>query len=449
MVPPVTVAFHTLGCKLNFSETSELSRSLVRAGMKLVPFTERADVYVINSCSVTENADKECRMLVRRVRRQAPHSKVVVVGCYAQLQPEAVAAIQGVDLVLGHAEKFRLAEYLISLTADGLERKIFASDVRADKHFASSSSLGERTRSFLKVQDGCNYHCTFCTIPLARGPSRSAPLHEFVAQARKLGEAGIQEIVLTGVNVGDVGIVDGRRQFHLQELLEALLEETAIPRYRISSIEPNLLTDALIDLIASTPRLMPHVHIPLQSGCDRILALMRRRYRTDFYADRIRAIRTKIPHCCIGADVITGFPGESDQDFEQTSMFLRTIDVNYLHVFTYSERLNTEAIQLPGGVAMEQRRERTRQLRMLSQKKRALFYAAHRQTVRPVLFEKLHDDGLWEGYTDNFIRVRAANAQEGLCANVRLNAVYPDYMSGEVLDAPAHWHPTEPRFTLC
>ncbi len=449
MVQPVTVAFHTLGCKLNFSETSELSRSLVRAGMKLVPLTERADVYVINSCSVTENADKECRMLVRRVRRLAPHSKVVVVGCYAQLQPGAVAAMPGVDLVLGHAEKFRLAEYLSMLTVAGLEGRVFASDIHADKHFASSNSLGERTRSFLKVQDGCNYHCTFCTVPLARGQSRSAPLHEFVAQARKLGEAGIQEIVLTGVNVGDVGIVDGRRQYHLQELLEALLQETDIPRFRISSIEPNLLTDALIDLIASTPRLMPHVHIPLQSGCDKILALMRRRYRTDFYADRIRAVRTKIPHCCIGADVITGFPGESDQDFEQTSLFLRSADVNYLHVFTYSERLHTEAIQLPEVVPMEQRRERTKHLRMLSQKKKALFYAAHSQSIRPVLFEKLSDEGFWEGYTDNFIRVRATNAREGLCATVRLNAVYPDYMSGEVLVASAQWHPTEPHLTPC
>ncbi|RYZ45709.1 MAG: tRNA (N(6)-L-threonylcarbamoyladenosine(37)-C(2))-methylthiotransferase MtaB, partial [Sphingobacteriales bacterium] len=348
MPQTLSVAFHTLGCKLNFSETSALSRTLEAEGFVKKDFEEHADVFVINTCSVTENADKECRHLVRRIQRRAPESFIVITGCYAQLKPEQIANIPGVDLVLGAAEKFNLSKHLRDLTK-GDSAKICSCDIEEVQGFHSSYSVNDRTRTFLKVQDGCDYNCAFCTIPLARGHSRSDTVDGVLQQAAELGRNGTREIVLTGINLGDFGKGShgGRKKDEsFFELISGLDEVEGIDRYRISSIEPNLLSPEIIDFVASSKKFMPHFHIPLQSGSNRILGLMRRRYQRELYADRVSMIKSLMPDCCIGADVIVGFPGESSADFDETYQFLHGLDVSYLHVFTYSERDNTLAADM-------------------------------------------------------------------------------------------------------
>lgn len=404
-----TVAFHTLGCKLNFSETSALSRLLGQEGFEQREFNEEADVYVINTCSVTENADRECRQLVRRIQRRTPDAFVVITGCYAQLKPTEIATIPGVDLVLGAAEKFNIATHLRDLTR-GDSARICSCDIEEVAGFNASFSVDDRTRTFLKVQDGCDYTCSFCTIPMARGKSRSDTIENVVKQARILAEKGVKEIVLTGVNLGDFGkrqsISDGREEDFLG-LCRALETVEGIDRFRISSIEPNLLSPEIIEHVASSKRFMPHFHIPLQSGSDRILGLMRRRYRRALYAERIAHIRSVMPHAGIGVDVITGFPSESDDDFRDTFEFLHELDVSYLHVFTYSERDDTKALDIKPVVPIHIRQERNKTLRNLSYMKLRHFTERHTGQTRPVLFEHHDKDGMMEGYTDNYIRVRA------------------------------------------
>ena len=404
-----TAAFHTLGCKLNFAETSTLARSLEEAGYARVKVEERPDVFVLNTCSVTENADKECRQWVRRFQRINPEAFVAVVGCYAQLKPTEIAAIPGVDLVLGANEKFDLATYVEKVRqsdADGTGSggEAHFSPIKEVRTFVPSYNTNDRTRTFLKVQDGCDYFCSFCTIPLARGRSRSATIAETVAIADDIAANGVKEIVLTGVNTGDFGRMHGE---DLLSLIEALDHVAGIERFRISSIEPNLCDDRIINFVATSGKFMPHFHMPLQSGSDAILQRMRRRYDTGLYADRVAHIKRVLPHACIGADVITGTPGETEEEFLKTHAFLRSIAVDYLHVFTYSERANTTAVRMEHIVPMETRRERTKQLRILGSKLQRQHYERHRGTTRPVLFENENVEGHMLGYTDNYIRVRA------------------------------------------
>jgi len=404
-----TVAFHTLGCKLNFSETSALSRLLGQEGFEQREFTEDADVYVINTCSVTENADRECRQLVRRIQRRTPDAFVVITGCYAQLKPTEIASIPGVDLVLGAAEKFNIATHLRDLTR-GDSARVCSCDIGEVDGFNASFSVDDRTRTFLKVQDGCDFTCSFCTIPMARGKSRSDTIQNVVRQARSLAEKGVREIVLTGVNLGDFGRRQSGHEGRDEDFLglcRALEEVDGIDRFRISSIEPNLLSPEIIEHVAASRRFMPHFHIPLQSGSDRILGLMRRRYRRALYAERIAHIRSVMPHAGIGVDVITGFPSESDEDFRETFDFLHELDVSYLHVFTYSERDDTKALEIEPIVPVPVRQERNKTLRNLSYMKLRHFTERHAGQLRPVLFEHQDRDGMMEGYTDNYIRVRA------------------------------------------
>ncbi|MCS7081772.1 MAG: tRNA (N(6)-L-threonylcarbamoyladenosine(37)-C(2))-methylthiotransferase MtaB [Bacteroidota bacterium] len=396
-----SVAFCTLGCKLNFAETSTLRRQFAARGFRLVEDEDPADVYVINTCAVTEAAERECRKIIRRLLRQNPAAYVIVTGCYAQLRPEELAAIPGVDLVLGAAEKLRLFEYVRDFRKKP-EPEIRVSCIDGLEEIAPAYSFGDRTRAFLKVQDGCDYRCAFCTIPKARGPSRSLPLESVLEQAWELASQGVQEIVLSGVNVGDYGRKIGTS---LLELLRQL-ERVPIPRYRISSIEPNLLTPEIVDFVADSERFMPHFHIPLQSGSDRILARMRRRYRRRLYAERALYIKKRLPHAAIGADVIVGFPGETEADFEATCAFLAELPVSYLHVFTYSERPGTPAAQMDGVVPAPVRQERNRRLRLLAYEKRRAFYEEHAGSMRPVLFEATESAGQMSGFTDNYIRVR-------------------------------------------
>lgn len=402
-----TVAFHTLGCKLNYSETAALSRQLEAEGFSLRKFEEVADVYVINTCSVTESADKECRMLVRRIQRRAPGAFVVITGCYAQLKPQEIAGIEGVDLVLGAAEKFSLPMHLRDLTRSG-EAKVHACEIAEVGDFHASYSTASRTRSFLKVQDGCDYGCSFCTIPMARGASRSDSIEGVLANVRALAAGGVKEIVLTGINLGDFGKGGSggrRREENFGELVAALEQSEGVDRFRISSIEPNLLDESIIEMVAGSVKFMPHFHIPLQSGSDKILAAMRRRYRRELYAERVAQIRALMPHCAIGVDVITGFPGESDEDFEDTFRFLHDLEVSYFHVFTYSERANTLAAEMRPAVPVQVRQERNKRLRNLSYQKLRYFEERHRGQTRPVLFERAPRDGMMEGYTDNYIKV--------------------------------------------
>jgi threonylcarbamoyladenosine tRNA methylthiotransferase MtaB len=407
-----SVAFHTLGCKLNFSETSTMSRQLELEGFEKKQFTEQADVYVINTCSVTENADKECRQLVRRVQRLAPESFIVITGCYAQLKPQEIATIPGVDLVLGAAEKFNLVQHLANLTK-GDATKICSCDIDTLTGFHSSFSVNDRTRTFLKVQDGCDYSCSFCTIPMARGKSRSDTVAGVVEQAKGLAEKGVKEIVLTGINLGDFGKGGDGGKHHEEsffELIKALDNETAIERYRISSIEPNLLTDDIIAWVAESKKFMPHFHIPLQSGSDAVLKLMQRRYNSQFYKERIELVKKLIPHAAIGVDVIVGSPGETEAYFQESSAFIHSLDISYLHVFTYSERAATKALDIKPIVPIAIRNERNKILRNLSYQKLQYFTEAHRGENRKVLFEsvkKTADGGMemLEGYSDNYIRV--------------------------------------------
>ena len=409
-----TVAFHTLGCKLNYSETSTLSRTLEADGFVQKDFEGKADVYVINTCSVTDNADKECRYLVRKIQRRAPESLVVITGCYAQLKPQEIAAIEGVDLVLGAAEKFNISQHLRELSK-GDSAKICSCDIEEVQGFNSSYSLNDRTRTFLKVQDGCDYNCAFCTIPLARGHSRSDSIEGVLRNVRELAATGTKEIVLTGINLGDFGKgYDGgkKREESFYELVQELDKVEGIERYRISSIEPNLLTDEIIEFVATSKKFMPHFHIPLQSGSNKILGAMRRRYKRELYVERVEKIKALMPHCCIGVDVIVGFPTESDEDFKDTFDFLHGLDVSYFHVFTYSERDNTLAIDMKPVVPVNVRHERNKSLRNLSYQKMQYFTAQHQGETRKVLFEIASKNGMMDGYTDNYIKVTTPYREE-------------------------------------
>jgi len=400
------VAFYTLGCKLNYSETSTISRKFEEKGYKKVGFTDTPDIFIINTCSVTENADKKCHKLVREARSISPDAYVAIIGCYAQLKPREISGIPGVDAVLGAAEKFRLIELL-----DGFVRppqpKVFESQIKEVKRFNTAYSMQDRTRTFLKVQDGCDYTCSFCTIPLARGGSRSDTIANIVKEAEAIVSNDVKEIVLTGVNTGDFGLQDGKRTERFIDLIKALDEVEGLERVRISSIEPNLLSNGIITFVSSSKKFMPHFHIPLQSGSNKILGLMRRRYQRELYQERVDKIKSLMPHCCIGVDVIVGFPGETHEDFLETYRFLNGLDISYLHVFTYSERDNTHAVTLEGVVPPQQRHERSKMLHILSDKKRRAFYHAHIGDETTVLFENDVEDGMMQGFTGNYIRVTA------------------------------------------
>ena len=409
-----SVALHTLGCKLNFSETSSIGRLLENDGFEKKGFDEVADVYVINTCSVTDNADKECRSLVRRIQRKAPAAMVVITGCYAQLKPQEIAAIPGVDLVLGAAEKFNIAEHLKSITK-GDSTKICSCDIEDVNEFTASHSLNDRSRIFLKVQDGCDYNCSFCTIPLARGKSRSDRIEHVKALVNDIAKKGAKEIVLTGINLGDynsptlqkddAGELPAKENFF--SLIQQLDKVDGIERFRISSIEPNLLTNEIIEFVSNSNKFMPHFHIPLQSGSNKILGLMRRRYKKELYAERVGLIKTLMPHCCIGVDVIVGFPGETEQDFQDTVNFLHSLDISYLHVFTYSERDNTLATDMQPVVPIHVRNLRNKVLRNLSYQKMQYFTTQHVGEIRNVLFENRNNNGTIDGYTDNYIKITA------------------------------------------
>ena len=400
------VAFYTLGCKLNFSETSTISRSFQDRGFQKVDFLDKPDVFIINTCSVTENADKKCRKIVREARQVNPDSYVAIVGCYAQLKPKEISEIPGVDAVLGAAEKFQLLD-LIGDFERKPESQVFASDIEEVNSFTTSYSINDRTRTFLKVQDGCDYSCTFCTIPLARGKSRSDTIEHVIKAATELGRSGIKEIVLTGVNTGDFGLRNGKREDNFFDLIQELDKIKEVPRIRISSIEPNLLTSEIIDFVSTSERFMPHFHIPLQSGSDKILKAMKRRYLSRLYASRVEYIKKKMPHAGIGVDVIVGFPGETDEDFLTTYNFLNELPVSYLHVFTYSERPNTAAIDIDDVVPPKVRAERSKMLRSLSEKKKRHFYEQNIGNNSEVLFENDIEEGRMHGFTENYVRVTA------------------------------------------
>lgn len=424
MATPKTVSFYTLGCKLNYAETSSIGRMFEEAGYGEVGFHEGADICVINTCSVTDFADKKCRKTVRQALRNNPQALVIVIGCYAQLKPEEISSIPGVDLVLGAAEKFRILEYIDDLSKTQNKGMVSAGEVSAAKDFVNAFSFGDRTRSFLKVQDGCNYKCTFCTIPKARGASRSDTVENVVANATKIAEMGVKEIVLTGVNIGDFGngteVIEGlrpKKDALFIDLIKELDQVKGIERFRISSIEPNLCSDDVIEFVANSQRFAPHFHIPLQSGNDKQLKMMKRRYKRDLYAQRVERIRQLIPHCCIGVDVIVGFPGETEEDFLETYRFINELEVDYLHVFTYSERPNTPAFEMEGKVPMEERRKRNKMLTILSEKKKRAFYERHLGETRPVLFEVHKDKNLVSGFTDNYVKIEMPY-EEGLLNTV-------------------------------
>ncbi|MEY3591651.1 MAG: hypothetical protein RLZZ38_608 [Bacteroidota bacterium] len=417
------VAFYTLGCKLNFSETSTITRLFEDGGFAKVDFEANPDVYVINTCSVTENADKKCKQLVKRAKKISPESMVIIIGCYAQLKPEEISKIQGVDLVLGANEKFNVLEHLeqkrsaasllssedpAALHTNGAT--IFHQNIKHTHDFIPSHSYGDRTRSFLKVQDGCDYFCTFCTIPLARGKSRNASIEQTVNEANKIAATDVKEVVLTGVNIGDFG-QGGEENFF--GLVKALDQISGIDRFRISSIEPNLLSNEIIEFcLTKAARFAPHFHIPLQSGSDEILEKMRRKYRTALFRNRIEQIKTMNPDTCIGVDVIVGFPGETDEDFLETMHFLKDLDISYLHVFTYSERANTGAPKLGTKVPMEVRRERSKQLHLLSDRKKQAFYQTQIGKTKKVLFEQEENEGFLYGFTENYVKVKTPFAPE-------------------------------------
>lgn len=401
------VAFYTLGCKLNYSETSSIGRMFEARGYDKVDFHQPADIYIINTCSVTEQADKKCRKVVREAQKVSPDAFICIVGCYAQLKPKEIAEIPGVDAVLGAAEKFRLLDLLDDFRKPP-QPQVLASGISQANTFHQAFSMHDRTRTFLKVQDGCNYHCTFCTIPLARGKSRSDSISNIIETARQIAQTEVKEIVLTGVNIGDYGIENGKRESRFLDLIRALDRVEGIERFRISSIEPNLLRNEIITFVAQSQRFVPHFHIPLQSGSDKILSLMRRRYRRALYAERVHKIKAQIPQCCIGVDVIVGFPGETDEDFLETYRFLNELPVSYLHVFTYSERANTPASQMEGTVPPAVRSERSKMLRILSEKKRRAFYEENVGRTATVLFEEDIEDGRMHGFTENYIRVSAS-----------------------------------------
>lgn len=402
------VGLYTLGCKLNFTETSAIARELQDEGFERVDYDSIADYYVINTCSVTEQADKKCRNAVRQALRRNPEAQVVVIGCYAQLKPKEIASIPGVNLVLGASEKFQLSKHLILLQENEVEGGVVAGDIKEVGFYSRAYSGEERTRTFLKVQDGCDYFCTFCTIPLARGRSRSATIEQTLQVAREAASTGVQEIVLTGVNTGDFGKTEDGKERRGETFFDLIqeLDKLDVPRWRISSIEPNLLTDEIIEFVSKSEKFMPHFHIPLQSGSDRMLELMKRKYKTDLYTQRVEKIKELMPHACIGVDVIVGFRDEQEEDFQQTYEYLRDLDISYLHVFTYSERANTRGVKIPNPVPMNVRRDRSKQLRILSEKKRKAFYDKFEGDQRSALFEAQEDEGYMYGFTDNYIKVR-------------------------------------------
>ena len=405
-----TVAYHTLGCKLNFSETSTISRQFDAHDFSKKEFHESADVYVINTCSVTENADKECKQLIKRAKKNNPEATIVITGCYAQLKPQQIAQLEGVDIVIGANEKFNIVQHVQEYKKNG-EVKICSCDIEDVQAFHTSLSINDRTRTFLKVQDGCDYNCSFCTIPLARGHSRSDTIQGVLDNVKELANSDVKEIVLTGVNLGDFGkgYHGGRHKVEtFFDLVKALDSQALIPRFRISSIEPNLLTDEIIEYVASSKTFMPHFHIPLQSGSDTLLKGMRRRYQRALYTERVAKIKSLMPHCCIGVDVIVGFPGESDALFQETFDYLHALDISYLHVFTYSERDNTQAIHMTEVVPMQLRKQRNSILRQLSEKKMNYFTNQHIGSVRATLFEHAEKSGMMEGYTDNYIKISQA-----------------------------------------
>lgn len=405
---PKTVAFHTLGCKLNFSETSTIARQLTDAGYQKVNFDEPAQVYIINTCSVTENADKECKLHVKRAMKANPEGLVAIIGCYAQLKPEEISAIEGVDLVLGAKEKFNILSYLDDLEKSESYGQIHSCEIDEADFFVGSYSIGDRTRAFLKVQDGCDYKCTYCTIPLARGISRSDTIENVVNNAREIAARDIKEIVLTGVNIGDYGKGEFGNKKHEHTFLNLISEldkVEGIERIRISSIEPNLLNDESIDLVAKSRTFVPHFHIPLQSGSDELLKKMKRRYLTKLYHDRVHKIREVMPHAAIGVDVIVGFPGETEELFMETYQFLNDLPISYLHVFTYSERENTEAAEMEGLVPVAERKRRNKMLRILSEKKKMEFYRTQLGKKLPVLWEHENKNGMMYGFTENYVRV--------------------------------------------
>jgi len=406
-----TYAVYTLGCKLNYAESSAISRRLSEQGYNKVSFKEKADIYIINTCSVTNEADKECRMVVRNALNTSPGAFIAVIGCYAQLKPEEIAKIEGVDIVLGASEKFNIANYLQKLDKNSFA-EIHSCEIDQPLEFHAAHSSGERTRSFLKVQDGCDYVCSYCTIPLARGRSRSNNIEKVIENIYEIANKGVREIVLTGVNLGDFGINEPGSDKHHETFFQLVqgIEKLDVPvRFRISSIEPNLLTDDIIRWVSTSQKFVPHFHIPLQSGSDTILKKMRRRYLRDVYSERVQLIKSLMLHCCIGADVIAGFHGETEEDFMETYTFLNELDISYLHAFTYSERSNTLAAESKEAVPLEIRRKRTRMLRILSEKKLRNFYLQNMGQERDVLFEGHVNDGWQYGHTDNYVRVRISS----------------------------------------
>lgn len=406
-----TVSFHTLGCKLNFSETSTIARLMQEKGFQKIPLEMGADVCVINTCSVTENADKECKQIIKSVLSKNPETFIAVIGCYAQLKPDEISNIEGVDVVLGASEKFKLLNY-IQLSGKNTHAEIYNCDITEVNTFVSSFSAGDRTRSFLKVQDGCDYSCTFCTIPLARGKSRSDTIENVIENAKQIAQKGIKEIVLTGVNLGDFGYgieldknTKKRKEYTFLDLIKELDEIDGIDRIRISSIEPNLLKDEIIEFVANSKRFAPHFHIPLQSGNNEILGKMKRRYQRELYTDRVNKIKQLMPNCCIGVDVIVGFPGETHEHFIETYNFLNTLNVSYLHVFTYSERDNTEAVLMENTVEVSERKRRNKMLRILSAKKLRVFYESQLNKKLTVLFEHENKNGMMYGFTENYVKI--------------------------------------------
>ena len=417
--PTKRVAFHTLGCKLNFSETATISRDFICHGFEKVDYRDKADIYILNTCSVTENADKEARKLIRQAKRRNPESSVAVIGCYAQLKPNDIAAITGVDMVLGAQEKFNLLNHLDTIDLNG-GTKVIQSEIDHVHKFTPSYSSGERTRSFLKVQDGCDYTCSFCTIPLARGKSRSDSIENTMKVAKEVAQTDTRELVLTGVNIGDFGKGTSETFFDLIQKLDTL---DGIDRIRISSIEPNLFTDEIIEFCATSQKFMPHFHVPLQSGSDKILGDMRRRYKRDLYQKRVEKIKSVLPDACIGVDVIVGFPGETNNDFLNTYNFLNELEISYLHVFTYSERPGTDAVEMGEVVSKEKRAERSRMLHILSDKKRRLFHDQFVNQRRSVLFENMKNGKLL-GHTDNYIQIQTDGTPD------LINTIHPVKLSG-------------------
>jgi len=427
--PRTSIAFHTMGCKTNFSETSTISSEMLSHGYKKVSYKDKADIYVLNTCSVTENADKEARKLIRQARRLNPVAKIAVIGCYAQLQPGQISTIPGVDLVLGAKEKFNLLSHLNTLNEKN-ESTIVRSPIGNTKSFYPSFTNGERTRSYLKVQDGCNYSCTFCTIPMARGRSRSDTIKNTVKIAQKIADAGTKEIVLTGINIGDFGS-DGE---DFLQLIATLDNIKGIDRFRISSIEPNLLTDDIISFCADSNKFVPHFHIPLQSGSNPILKNMKRRYTTNLYESRVHFIKQLIPDCCIGVDVIVGYPGEENDHFKETKVFLESLDISYLHVFSYSQRKDTLAATIENHVTKEEKELRSKALHILSNEKRHQFYNQFENTVRPVLIEKSNNI-ITQGFTDNYIKVHIEEniSIQNTIVSVLLKKNNGSYMEGEII----------------